>query len=60
MKVREVRDADGQNIDAVVKLCDDVPELCSGKPLSLIFNEHDEPVGLTDGCTTTYVSGVVV
>lgn len=60
MKVREVKDDDGQNIDAVVKLCDDVPELYSGKPLSLIFNEYDEPVGLTDGCTTTYVPGVVV
>lgn len=60
MKVREVRDDDGQNIDAVVKLCDDVPELYSGKPLSIIFNEHDEPVGLTDGCTATYVPGVIV
>lgn len=60
MKVREVRDDDGQNIDAVVKLCDDVPELYSGKTLSLIFNDCDEPVGLTDGCTTTYVPGVIV
>lgn len=60
MKVREVRDDDGQNIDAVAKLCDDVPELYSGKILSLIFNEHDEPVGLTDGCTATYVPGVIV
>lgn len=60
MKVREVRDDDGQNIDTVVKLCDDVPELYSGKPLSIILNEHDEPVGLTDGCTATYVPGVIV
>ena len=60
MKVREVRDDDGHNIDAVVKLCDDVPELYSGKTLSLIFNERGEPVGLTDGCTTTYVPGVIV
>ena len=60
MKVREVRDDDGHNIDAVVKLCDDVPELYSGKTLSLIFDEQDEPVGLTDGCTATYVPWVIV
>ena len=60
MKVREVRDDDGHNIDAVVKLCDDVLELYSGKTLSLIFDEQDEPVGLTDGCTDTYVPGAIV
>lgn len=58
MKVREVRDDDGQNIDAVVKLCDDVPELYSGKPLSIIFDDSDEPIGLTDGDTETYIPEV--